>query len=152
MKLYMAGPFFNSGDHEFNEKLAALLRTSFDHEVFLPQESEDNLRAQEEKTPRAIFDSDVFGMDWAELMVADINGADPDSGTSWELGYMYAKGKPAILYRTDFRPACGDFGGCVVNLMLAVPAYRTLLLPSATPLKVAQELSLAIRGFQNGLP
>jgi len=36
-------------------------------------------------------------------MVAVIDGADADSGTSWEMGYASALGKPIIALRTDFR-------------------------------------------------
>jgi nucleoside 2-deoxyribosyltransferase len=38
-------------------------------------------------------------------MVAVIEGADADSGTSWEMGYAYARGIPVISIRTDFRMA-----------------------------------------------
>jgi hypothetical protein len=61
------------------------------------------------------------GLDWAEVIVANIDGPDVDSGTAWELGYMHARNKPALLYRTDFR-AAGDFDGQPCNLMLSVPA------------------------------
>ncbi len=44
-----------------------------------------------------------------------IDGADPDSGTSWEMGYAYAKGKPVVGLRTDFRPGA-EHG---VNIMLS---------------------------------
>lgn len=151
MKLYMAGGLFSSAEIELNMHIAALLRTTTEHEVFLPQETEENLRVGEAATARAIFDSDVFGLDWADMVVANIDGPDPDSGTSWELGYAYAKGKPSILYRTDFRTA-GDFDGCVVNLMLAVPAYRTLLLPKAGPSTITRAIDKAIAEFQKGVP
>jgi nucleoside 2-deoxyribosyltransferase len=50
-----------------------------------------------------------------DFIVAIIDGADADSGTSWEMGYGYAKGKTVISLRTDFRCV-----GCheLVNLML----------------------------------
>jgi nucleoside 2-deoxyribosyltransferase len=33
--------------------------------------------------------------------VAIMDGADPDSGTSWEVGYAYASGKTIVLVRTE---------------------------------------------------
>ena len=36
------------------------------------------------------------------FVVANTDGPDPDSGTSWECGYAYRK-KPVILFPTDFR-------------------------------------------------
>ena len=53
-------------------------------------------------TTKQIFNKDVEGIDWAEVVVANMDGPDPDSGTCWECGYAYRK-KPVILFRTDFR-------------------------------------------------
>ena len=39
----------------------------------------------------------------ADMVVAVIDGADADSGTSWEMGYASALGKKVIALRTDFR-------------------------------------------------
>ena len=44
-----------------------------------------------------------------------LDGVDVDSGTAWEIGYAYAKGKPVFGLRTDFR-TLGIEG--VVNLMI----------------------------------
>ena len=63
------------------------------------------------------------GVDWADIVVANIDGADPDSGTCWEAGYAYNK-KPVILYRTDIREERPPFGP--YNLMLHQAATRVL--------------------------
>jgi hypothetical protein len=47
---------------------------------------------------------DVDGIDWCDVVVACMDGPDPDSGTCWECGYAYRK-KKIICYRTDFRSA-----------------------------------------------
>jgi nucleoside 2-deoxyribosyltransferase len=117
MNLYLAGPLFTVGEKWWNAKLAHALR-QLGYGVFLPQEHEP----KHADKATEIFQTDVGGMDWADGIIANMDGADPDSGTSWELGYMYAKGKPALLYRTDFRTACGDFDGQMVNLMLTCGA------------------------------
>lgn len=96
MKIYLAGPLFSAGERDFNARLAELLRAK-GHEVYLPQEAE-----QERMTPQEIFQEDVRGIDWAEAVVANMDGADPDSGTCWECGYAYKK-KRIVLFRTDFR-------------------------------------------------
>ena len=44
------------------------------------------------------------------MVLAVLDGADADSGTCWECGYSYAKGKPVIGLRTDFRNS-GDTRG-----------------------------------------
>lgn len=109
MKIYLAGPLFTTAERMFNEKLSALLR-DFGHEVFLPQETE-----QRTATSREIFESDVGGLDWSEIVVANMDGLDPDSGTCWECGYAYGK-KRVILFRTDIREEGPPFGP--FNLMM----------------------------------
>lgn len=49
-----------------------------------------------------------------------MDGADPDSGTSWEVGYAYGK-KPIVLVRTDMRRNAGS-GGSGYNAMLTESA------------------------------
>jgi nucleoside 2-deoxyribosyltransferase len=143
-KLYLAGPLFTVGEKLQNEVLAGHLR-DMGYECFLPQESEENQRAV---SAQAIFENDVAGMDWADAIVACIDGPDPDSGTSWELGYMFAKGKPAVLYRTDFRTACGDFDGQPVNLMLSAHVHPTNVITGGVTtngLTLAQAINRSIR-------
>jgi hypothetical protein len=96
MKLYFAGPLFTTAERDFNAALAAQLRRA-GHEVFLPQEAE-----QRNATAGAIFAGDVQGIDWCDVVVACMDGPDPDSGTAWECGVVYRR-KPVILYRTDRR-------------------------------------------------
>jgi nucleoside 2-deoxyribosyltransferase len=96
MKIYLAGPLFSTAERDFNARLARLLR-DLGHEIWLPQESE-----QATMTPAQIFKEDVAGIDWAEVVVANMDGPDPDSGTCWECGYAYRK-KPVVVFRTDFR-------------------------------------------------
>lgn len=126
MKLYLAAPLFTIGEQVQNAQLADQLRR-FGYECFVPQEAEANPRADVQRTAKSIFLADVTGVDNCDVVVACIDGPDPDSGTAWELGYAYALGKPTVLYRTDFRSACGDFDGQPVNLMLSVPAKATVV-------------------------
>jgi len=75
MKLYVAGPLFSAAERSWNEELAAALREA-GHEVFLPQEQEPGRDAP------GIFGTDVAGIDWADALVAIMDGPDPDSGTA----------------------------------------------------------------------
>jgi nucleoside 2-deoxyribosyltransferase len=74
---------------------------------------------------------DVAAIDWADMVVACMDGPDPDSGTAWECGYAYAKGKPVICYRTDFR-ITGDTEGAPYNLMLSESAAARFETPFRT--------------------
>ena len=119
MKLYFAGPLFTAAERAWNAGIAEELRAS-GHEVFLPQEKEPG------KDAAGIFATDVGGIDWAEALVAIMDGPDPDSGTAWECGYAYGK-KPVILVRTDIRAQTGPSGP--YNAMLTESATDRLDLP-----------------------
>lgn len=118
MKIYLAGPLFTTAECAFNLQLAKLLRHK-GHVVFLPQEQEQN------SSPSEIFASDVKGIDWAEVIVANMDGADPDSGTCWECGYAYRK-KPIICFRTDIRRDTSAGETAPYNLMLTESAQLLL--------------------------
>jgi nucleoside 2-deoxyribosyltransferase len=129
MKLYFAGPLFSAAERSWNAEFAAALRHR-GHEVFLPQEQEPGNDAA------GIFASDVGGIDWADALVAIIDGPDPDSGTAWECGYAFGK-KPIVLVRTDIRRT-GSSGP--YNAMLAGSATARLDLPFASTAQVIAEV------------
>jgi nucleoside 2-deoxyribosyltransferase len=124
-KIYLAGPLFTLAEQDFNAELARFLEGQ-GFEVWLPQEHEPR-----SKTAKAIFDMDVEALDWADIVVACMDGPDPDSGTAWECGYAYAKGKPIVGYRTDFRIG-GDTQGAPYNLMLSESATVRFEIPFRT--------------------
>ena len=88
-RLYFASPLFSSPERSWNAEVAAALRAA-GHEVFLPQEQEPG------KDGAGIFATDVGEIDWADGLVPTADGPDPDSGTSWEVGYAFRK-KPIVL-------------------------------------------------------
>ncbi len=133
MKLYLAGPLFTTAEQEFNRQLRDRLE-SVGHEVWLPQEHEPR-----ERSAQAIFEADVAGLEGAEVVVANMDGSDPDSGTCWECGYAYKK-KPIILFRTDFREA-GDVPGSPFNLMLSASAVKVILAPLASVEELARRIA-----------
>jgi nucleoside 2-deoxyribosyltransferase len=140
MKIYLAGPLFNTAEREFNAKLAGLLGTH-GHHVWLPQENE-----QRDMTAEQIFRKDVEGMDWADVVVANMDGPDPDSGTSWECGYAYGK-KPVIVFRTDFR--AGDKPDkAPYNLMLTESATARIEMRCADAASLALRIAEVLRGVR----
>jgi nucleoside 2-deoxyribosyltransferase len=120
--VYLAGPLFTLGEREFNAALAQRLR-QFGYTVFLPQEAEPR-----ELTSECLFSVDVGGVENARVLVAILDGPDPDSGTSWECGYAYARGKSIILVRTDFRGAA-DGNLAPFNIMLWESAVERVQAP-----------------------
>jgi nucleoside 2-deoxyribosyltransferase len=139
MRIYFAGPLFSTAEREFNARVTARLR-ELGHEVWLPQEME-----QREMSARDIFAKDVEGVDWADVVVANMDGPDPDSGTCWECGYAYGK-KDIILYRTDFR-AADEPGKAPFNLMLTESATVCLDLTFSSSETIAQDLHTALLGL-----
>ena len=124
-KIYLAGPLFTVAEQNFNAALARFLE-GHGFEVWLPQEHEPR-----RKTAGAIFQTDVEALDWADMVIACMDGPDPDSGTAWECGYAFAKGKPIVCYRTDFRIS-GDTKGAPYNLMLSESATSRFEIPFKT--------------------
>lgn len=110
MKIYMAGPLFTAAERMFNAELARRLRRS-GHEVWLPQEMVARSAAD-------YFELALKGILWCDVVLACMDGPDPDSGTCGECGYAYLK-RPIVAYRTDYREG-GDAGadGPGYNLML----------------------------------
>jgi nucleoside 2-deoxyribosyltransferase len=51
------------------------------------------------------------------LVLAVLDGVDVDSGTAAEVGYAFAKSKPILGYRGDFRLSA-DNDGAIVNLQV----------------------------------
>jgi nucleoside 2-deoxyribosyltransferase len=135
MRIYLAGPLFTMAEREWNVRLKEALE-EYDIDVWLPQENEPR-----ERTAREIFLKDVEGIDWAEGVIAIMDGPDPDSGTSWECGYAYAKGKPIILLRTDFRTNPDGFAP--YNLMLTESANEATFLPG----KAVYEIAFALNEY-----
>ena len=125
MRIYLAGPLFTTPERDWNVGLAARLRSG-GHEVFVPQD-----HPAAERTGKAIFLKDLEGLDWADTVVAIMDGADPDSGTCWECGYSYAKGKTVVLFRSDFRGS-GDEHDIPYNAMLIGASDAHIELEMAT--------------------
>lgn len=126
MRISFAGPLFSSAERAWNAELAAALRAA-GHEVFLPQDEERG------KPAAGIFATDVAGIDWADALVAILDGADPDAGTAWECGYAYGR-KPVLLVRTDFRAQTGS--GAPYNPMVTESADVRFDLPRASMAEV----------------
>ncbi|MGA8654015.1 MAG: nucleoside 2-deoxyribosyltransferase [Xanthobacteraceae bacterium] len=116
MKIYLAGPLFTVVELDFNRRLKAVLEAS-GHAVWLPQE-----HTPKHGDAHGILAVLLDGLRHADVVVANMDGADPDSGTSWECGYACACGVPTILFRTDTR----------ARLDVALGPYNLMMWASAT--------------------
>ena len=141
MKLYFAGPLFTTPERAWNAEMAAALRAA-GHEIFLPQEREPG------KDGPGIFAADVGGIDWADGLVAIMDGPDPDSGTAWEVGYAFGVRKPIVLVRTDFRMLAGDAGD--YNPMLTQAATIRVDAPAGSTTEVVGAVLDALERIEAG--
>ena len=137
MKLYFAGPLFATPERTWNAEVAAALRAA-GHEVFLPQEQEPG------KDAAGIFATDVGGIDWADGVVAVMDGPDPDSGTAWEVGYSFGLRKPIVLVRSDIR-TLGDY-----NTMLTQAATVRVDVPAGSTTEVISAVLDALERIESG--
>jgi len=71
--------------------------------VLLPQDFKYHGKFNDPRTFGTIFRSCIEAIDQSVAMVALLDGADSDSGTSFEMGYAYSKGIPIVGVRTDYR-------------------------------------------------
>lgn len=101
-RVYLAAPLFSEAERSFNASIARLLQQHL-FEVHLPQEIGDDSDTRNTREQRTLFSLNKTALDTADFIVAIIEGADADSGTAWEMGYAFARGKPVIALRTDFR-------------------------------------------------
>jgi len=111
--VYLAAPLFSEAERDFNRRLRDEIKQA-GFNVFLPQEDSNNIK-EEKNRQEIIFNKNMEAIESSDVVVAVIDGTDVDSGTSWEIGYAFAKGKPLLGLRTDFR-TLGVEG--TVNLMI----------------------------------
>ncbi len=100
-QVYIAGPLFTEGERTLLEKIDTLC-TQLGFQTYLPHR-DAGLFTRDKEGSKRFFLNDVAKLDAAYLVVAVLNGLDVDSGTSWEMGYGFARGKRVIGYINDTR-------------------------------------------------
>ena len=107
--IYIAGPLFNAHDRSYLELIAAELEDN-GYKCFLPHRDQAGIDESElegtdmsSATKDKIFNNDLNALKTADLTVALITGQDIDSGTSAEIGFTYASGKPVIAITASER-------------------------------------------------
>ena len=102
--IYLAAPLFTQAERLWNIKLAeAITRKRNDITLKLPQNEVYRARIPGEFDFQKLFNICIEGIDQCDILLAILDGADSDSGTCFECGYGFAKGKRIIGVRTDIR-------------------------------------------------
>ncbi|GAW67224.1 2-deoxyribonucleoside glycosidase [Geoanaerobacter pelophilus] len=132
LKVYLASPLgFSPENDHYREKVKKRLN-QLHCTVFDPWEQEEVGRRIQEalgiadgvERVCAIKEAASFtgrvnadGIRAADLVLAVLDGTEPDSGTVAEVGFAAGIGKKCFGLRTDFRD-CGDLPGLPLNLQL----------------------------------
>ncbi len=166
LTIYLAGPgVFRPDAREHGERLKALC-AEFGFVGLYPLDKQvpDDIQAPREQA-QWIYRANLELLDQADAVLADLNffrGGEPDSGTSFEVGYAIARGKPVFGYldgqgsyaerlQRAHPQLCGlpgvDCDGLhleafdlPLNLMLAVPATLSVGGPREALRRMADEL------------
>jgi nucleoside 2-deoxyribosyltransferase len=132
MKIYLAGPlgFSEAGRSFYNGTLIPeVVRLGYevlDPWTLTPQEKIDAVvkmpygAARRDAWRRLnveIGGNNRAAIDRCDMVFAVLDGVDVDSGTAAEIGYAFARGKPILGYRGDFRLSA-DNEGSIVNLQV----------------------------------
>lgn len=98
MKIYLASPFFNEKEIANIHTAVEILKAK-GMEVFVPMEHDvENKEAlTNAEWAEEIFKIDRGGIDDCDAVVLLYGGMYSDSGTAWECGYAYAKGKRVVV-------------------------------------------------------
>ncbi len=105
--VYVAGPLFNSHERWYLERITERLEDA-GYRTFLPHRDAGLVKLGSSEERLRIFQGDIDALNEADLIVALLTGADHDSGTSAELGYMYALRKPCFGINDDKRGALNN--------------------------------------------
>lgn len=97
--VFIAGPIFSEGEREYNLKINMICQ-SLGFRTFMAQR---DVGLVANTTLETAFAIDVENLQKADIIVANLDGIDVDSGTAWEIGYAFQIKKPIIGIRSDAR-------------------------------------------------
>lgn len=100
--IYVAGPLFNSHERAYLEEISQTLE-KHGYATYLPHRDAGVITDWNDHNRKLVFDLDLAALNQCHACVALLTGADHDSGTCVELGYLYRLGKPCIGITDDGR-------------------------------------------------
>lgn len=141
--IYLAGPLFTQAERIWNKNLGEQLSLTISNtEIILPQVQAMNYVKAEAIDFQSLVQNCIQSLEKADVIVAILDGSDADSGTCWECGYAYARGKRIIGVRTDLRGS-EDEG---LNAMLRRTCETVIYYPASKEdiASLAQEIASVI--------
>ena len=110
MKIYIAGGLREKKDRDKLEEVNKLCEEF--GETYLPHR--DMGLFEEGIDPKPIFKLNKDKVDWCDVIIAVLDWKGISSGTAWELGYGFAKGKLMIGLVEDKKSVNEEFRICVM--------------------------------------
>lgn len=133
-RIYIAGPLFNTHERWYIELIATVVEQA-GYTTFVPHRDAGLVDKNQPLDRKRIFRTDMAALDECVGCVALLTGADHDSGTCGEIGYMVGKGKPVIGITDDMRSLnnliwglCGE-GEYMVRTLEELPPLLKRLIP-----------------------
>jgi len=99
--VYVAGPLFTEYHRKHIEEIGIVCEKA-GFAAYLPHKAAGVFK-RDFSSSRPFFEKDLKAMDSCSACVALLDGADVDSGTAFEIGYLFAKGIPIIGLLNDCR-------------------------------------------------
>jgi nucleoside 2-deoxyribosyltransferase len=104
IKIYFAAPLFTQAERIWNQALVnTIVEQDPKIEIFLPQTESGKAYINGRLDFAKVQQICLNGIDACDVLVAILDGPDSDSGTCFECGYAFSKGKKLIGIRTDLR-------------------------------------------------
>ena len=146
MRVYLAASLFTPFERQRNKIVGETLSAAVGASIFLPQTIRDE--GGRRPTAERIFSECVEGLQTADVVVALVDGADVDSGVSWELGYAFARSLPIVIVRTDYRRAEAGSVNIMIEGCASVRVHETH--PSASIEAVTSAVTAAVINVARG--
>jgi nucleoside 2-deoxyribosyltransferase len=111
-KIYIAGPdVFELDSIKIGKRLVSLCE-KYGYKGLYPLDNVVDFSQEKQKIAQDIYNANVAMIDKADIIIANLNlfrGKEADSGTVWECGYAYAKGKEVYGYMQSKRDYIEEF-------------------------------------------
>lgn len=98
-KIFIAAPFFSPAEMTFNEHIEKIC-SSLGYSTYMAQRDAGIAKGNDLEE---LFYLDLRNLENSDIIVANLDGIDIDSGTAWEIGHAFARGKKIIGIRNDVR-------------------------------------------------
>lgn len=127
MKVYIAGGWFSPKQEECVRQIEDTLSTSTLFDVYSPRK-EMLYTPGADMNPKDVLDSNIIGLERANVVVASTEGK--DMGTLFECGYAYSIGIPIVYYfkhHGKFNLMLSGSAKAVLTSLLQLQSYFALV-------------------------